>query len=191
MEAVGGEGRETYPLESEWSWYIHFETGGGDYKDSSLKIGTFSTLYDYCSYVNHVPDPCLSFSPTFCPSVGGKRVTAYSVFRSDITPEWEHPSNLTGSEWVIRDCPTAKEAGAAFKLLCDSAVGETLPDGVNGVRFVTKRGRRLFLKVEVWMEEGADVSAVADSIRCLLPGANLSHQAHSSKMEGVHARKKK
>lgn len=186
----GEDGSELYPLETEWSWYVHFETGGGDYKGASLKVGTFKTLVDYCSFLNHIPDPCVSFSPSFCPSIQGKKVTAYSLFRSDITPEWEHPSNLSGSEWVLRDVPTIKEGGSAFKLLSHSAVGETFPEGVNGVRFVTKRGRRLFVKVEVWMGEEADTSSVSQSIKSILPWAVLSHQAHSAKVDGIAKKKK-
>ena len=80
------------------------------------------------------------------------QVVAYSLFRADIVPEWEHPINQVGSEWGCRDQLTKEAFEHMWNELVFAAIGERIPHCV-GVRAINKTSKvRCMYKVEVWMD---------------------------------------
>tara|TARA_B110000046_G_scaffold181885_2_gene214859 strand:+ start:282 stop:788 length:507 start_codon:yes stop_codon:yes gene_type:complete len=145
---------EEHSLHSSWTWFFH-KAGGDGYKSALVSVHTFNTVESFWRLKNNIP----LFEKAFCKHVvlrvQKSIVTGASVFRGDITPEWEHASNLNG---VIMECKGALEAKVVDDIFLNillKLVGNTAPLSCNGVRVVHKSGRKSFYKIELWFRQGS------------------------------------
>jgi len=141
-------------LHSTWTWFFH-KTGGDGYKSALVPVQTFQTVESFWRLKNNIPPFHKAFCKHAALRVQGSIVTGASVFRDDITPEWEHASNLNG---VIMECKGPLEAKVVDDIFLNillKLVGNTAPLSCNGVRVVHKSGRKSFYKIELWFQQGS------------------------------------
>ena len=141
---------EELPLEETWTWYAHLMCGSQNYSSSYIKLGSFATVSDFWRYYNNLPLTHIYHGQLF---IQGRSVNAFSVFRSNIIPEWEDPANLYGSEWVCREYMNIEDCSSLWQDFLLAAIGEKIPC-CNGIRFINKsksnRTHNLY-KVEMWL----------------------------------------
>jgi hypothetical protein len=139
------------PLEHEWVWYAHYPCASNTYSKAYVEVGRFGTVADFWRHYNAIPS--VDFIHSGGVLVNKQPVVAYSIFRSDIRPEWEDPRNATGSEWGCRDVLDAATFHTIWDAYLLGAVGNLIPHCV-GVRAINKSNRnRMLHKLEVWMDE--------------------------------------
>ena len=130
------------------------------------------------------------------PSTLGNGAT-YQLFRNDVEPTWEDPSNANGGEWSI---PLERSADLddQWKRLCLAAIGGQLTpsaddadlDEVCGCSLSLKKGGSL--RLGVWTKHRTDeVSqrAVAENIRRVLnlqKEVALTYAPHDSKGDALY-----
>ena len=81
-------------LENTWTLYAHLDTNV--YADGIKKMHEFSTVQGFWCMFNHIPDISECFTNRTKLEIQGVRVNAFSLFKGDVTPEWEHEVNRTG-----------------------------------------------------------------------------------------------
>ena len=152
-----------HPLESTWTLYahttVHTEKG---YGCSYEKVCDVSTCEEWGSMWSSVGEPITGRRGVqVC--IKGRKFPSWSFFRDGILPEWEHPKNQNGHTLCHRsDC--VREAWK--DLVADCARGASPPE-VNGVQVTQKIGRNtIYMKLEVWLGEGADVTETVSQWLC-------------------------
>lgn len=140
----------TLYFNKKWSFYVHLQCGSVTYTNSFLKVADIETIADYWNVMNTVPAASVLHSDSIW--LDQKRIIAYSIFKDDITPEWEHPVNAQGYEWGCRDNLTCHEFQELWSMLSMLAVNDEASHLV-GVRCINKSNRlRNLYKIEVWLE---------------------------------------
>lgn len=144
-------------LENKWCFWEHQKGDNQNYTNQMHQLGTFNTVEDFWCYKNNLPNP----SDIFFTQTGGEKrftdrgaVDAYSLFKTNIRPEWEDPNNASGCELFCRTGMTPEDLDKKWELLLLGTVGETIDpaDEICGVRVVDKsRGSNPIYRLEVWM----------------------------------------
>tara|TARA_Y100000741_G_scaffold363362_1_gene351445 strand:+ start:23399 stop:24010 length:612 start_codon:yes stop_codon:yes gene_type:complete len=141
---------ETLYFEDNFQLYAHMLSGSTTYINSFMKIVDIHTIADFWNTYNSLPSAKDLHSSTI--NVAGKKMVAYSLFKNNITPEWEHPINKKGSEWGCRENLSCETFAETWRTLSLSFVNNEL-DHVVGVRCINKSNRnRVIHKIEVWMD---------------------------------------
>ena len=149
---------------NNWKLYANLQCGSTTYSLSYIEISDISTIADYWMTMNNIPSAFdLHTNQVF---IDNKRVSAYSLFKEDITPEWEHPINENGCEWGCRENLTDSTFAHMWQTLTLMAVNNEL-DYVIGIRCINKTNRmRNLHKIEVWLDN--DDYNIALSVKDLL-----------------------
>ena len=92
---------DTLFFANKWCVYVHLQSVSSTFNMSFLKVAEIHTVADYWRVFNNLPS-CEDLH-TNVVMLDGKRIIAYSVFKEEITPEWEHPVNFHGCEWGCRE----------------------------------------------------------------------------------------
>jgi len=159
------------PLETKWNWYAHVD--GTDYFKSMLLLGSFNSLFSFFCYKNNIPAPhAIMDGMHGCwikvdEEDKAQMVSAYSIFKDGITPEWEHERNIDGGSLMCRQLFSSSKLEYAWDHICMWVLQES-PSIVNGIRIVQKYDRRsgIFHKLEVWLNstEPTVVAAVVSEL---------------------------
>ena len=173
---------DSYPLETPWVLYVHFQCASTNYNAAYMPIATFKTIGEFWRVMNNVPDVKHLHIGNI--ALNSCKIVAYSMFREGIHPEWEDPVNMTGSEWGCRENLEVER----FKTLwCDytlGAIGEMIPHCV-GIRAINKSNRsRTLHKIEVWMDctDHTKSQACRRSLTHLVPSSpKFQHMFHMEK----------
>jgi len=154
-------------LSSEWTWYAHCKSAS--YASGCVTVGQMSTVVDFWRHFHHTP------------SVGNfvlRTVTAnkmplhgYGFFRDGVLPEWEHPRNREGGEFILRILAPADLESLWLDLLL-GCIGGQAP--VVGIRCIAK----LPIKIEVWYDGDTDAAAVRAWIDARIVGKRVTIAAH-------------
>lgn len=152
-------------LDQEWVWYGHQPCGSNTYSKSYIELGRFKTVAEFWQHYNFFPPiGCIHDGTVYCNSMP---IVAYSLFRSDIKPEWEHPVNSHGSEWGCRESLDRSTFEILWETYVLGAIGEQIPHCV-GIRAINKTNRsRSLHKFEIWLDK-VDHISVHDSRQTLL-----------------------
>lgn len=141
---------ETITFSSKWTLYANLQSMSITYSNSFVKIGSAQNISDFWRLFNNIPSALDLHSKAVY--VNNNEIVAYSFFRDDITPEWEHPINLKGSEWGCRENIEASEFETLWNYLILSVVNEEF-NNVVGIRCINKTNRiRVVYKIEIWMD---------------------------------------
>lgn len=141
---------DTLFFTNKWCVYVHLQSVSSTFNMSFLKIAEIHTVADFWRVFNNIPS-CEDLH-TNTVMLEGKKIIAYSLFKEDITPEWEHPVNFAGCEWGCREEMTASLFSFLYSRLALSAVNSEI-DHVVGIRCINKCNKlRNIHKIEVWME---------------------------------------
>lgn len=142
-----------------WVVYAHFQCTPSDYSTSYVALGSFDSIGSFWGAFNALPNVKLLCQGRV--GLGGKSVSAYSIFRSDIRPEWEDARNQFGGEWGCRESIDPSAIEAVWRVLAVACVNEEIP-GVTGMRIINKTNRmRTLHKIEVWIDEISHLKATA------------------------------
>ena len=146
---------QEHPLQNKWTWYYHTK---GAYQDETHVLREVDTIEGFWRVQN-----------TLCEPHEFDRIHGMSVFRGDIKPEWEHPSNVGGCDIFARDAMDCGWISEAWLGLLLDVIGGTLPhaETITGVRAVHKMSKdTALIRVEVWFGETtpACVETVAKEI---------------------------
>lgn len=146
-------------------WEQHFPNAGvKDYASLTKEVTSFSTLTQFWSCFNHMPQPSILFS--------GKRfgrrdengaqtyIEALMFFRKGIRPAWEDPQNAKGGHFQLSIQPRTANSSATLDELWNNIVLGTVSgfiqpiEMVNGIRLVDKlRGKTPSARIELWFNE--------------------------------------
>lgn len=138
------------PLTHTWSLYAHLQAVSSTFQSSYLKLAEMTNIKDFWCVFNNIAS-CQDLHTNIV-VIDNKRIIAYSFFKDDITPEWEHPTNYAGSEWGCREHMSAMTFESLFASLVVAAANDEL-EHVVGVRCINKCNRtRSLFKIEVWMD---------------------------------------
>lgn len=139
-------GLKDLPLSTSWSFFLEnsrkqaFKAGDA-FLSSSMLVGVCNTVQGFWGLYNSieasVKDDCT------------QEPIAVRMFKQNIQPLWEDPSNALGGKWVI-ECQTFDVALTIFFELLLALVGEQLPDSENVCGCVLIR-RRTHSKVQIWV----------------------------------------
>ena len=141
---------DTLFFKDTFQLYAHMLSGSATYINSCKKLVDIHTVADFWQTFNNVPSALDLHSSNVY--VEGKKMVAYSLFKNNITPEWENPVNQKGSEWGCRENLSGEEFFKIWNTLTLSFVNNEL-DNVVGVRCINKSNRnRTIHKIEVWMD---------------------------------------
>lgn len=176
-------------LHSTWTWWAHIFSSSSTYANAYKRLGASSTVESFWNYYNHIPIDALYATKA---GLGRSRITAFSLFRDGVLPEWEHPINKMGGEWGCRDEMDAQQFEARWKELAVAAIGEQFDDCV-GVRVVNKSkpGRALY-KMEVWMRGSRHKETTLRQLREIVPNVTFTYMSHNEKYANAceYARRK-
>lgn len=134
-------------LEDGWAFFVHMS--GVEYSHSYTKLLDVDTVGGFWSMFNVLPSPFeLCHGTVRC---NDSMVSAYSLFRQGIRPEWEDPKNAVGGEWGSRESVLPQYLPLLWRDLCMACVNEEFED-VLGVRLVYKMTKvgQIYNKIEVW-----------------------------------------
>lgn len=140
---------KTLYLNTKWTFYIHFHSVSTTFGSSFLKAAEVYTVADFWCLINNIS--CKDLHNNIM-MFEGKRVTTFSFFKKDITPEWEHSVNFKGCEWGCREELSDETFEQLFIELTLKCVNSEF-DNVVGIRCINKSNKlRDLFKIEIWME---------------------------------------
>ncbi len=162
-------------LMNTWTYYIHVDSQSDTYLNSYKKVLDFDSCEGWARLFNNIPDAGTLLSlenEIWCES---EKVSAYSIFKEDIKPEWEDENNCYGCEWGCRQEIEKSDANIIWKHLVASVVCGQL-DAL-GVRVVNKNTlTRSISKIEVWLGQYHDPAATYAMIQQVLTGCKLQRE---------------
>ncbi|KAF6019701.1 hypothetical protein EB796_021929 [Bugula neritina] len=152
------------PLNSTWTFWIDRSTYGSSaaqYEANLQKVYTVSTVEEFWSVYNNMPEP--STVENRC---------SYHLMRGDRKPMWEDPAHLTGGNWKLK---CAKfHSNEVWKELLLAVIGEKLSeslvegDEIGGVS-ISVRDRDDVLQIWNTKSSLAGNANIHDSLTSLLP----------------------
>lgn len=162
------------PLRFKWSiWEQIMQSTDGkqsQYSDATHKVADFGTVQDFWKLWNHMPQPSelLEQKRMVREQPDGLHVIdAIMIFRENVRPEWEDPSNANGGHFQFQLKPSVGKGqiDEYWNNLVLGVIGATIePAGmITGVRLVDKlSGPRAagLIRVEVWFSNHDDTAAV-------------------------------
>ena len=135
---------------NKWSLYAHIQSVSSTFSTSFVKIADIYTIADFWKVFNNIPSCDDLYSNLIY--LNDKRIIAYSFFKDDITPEWEHPVNMKGCEWGCREEMSSDVFTSLFNELVLLVVNDDIANIV-GIRCINKCNKqRNIYKIEIWMQ---------------------------------------
>jgi len=145
-------------LESEWVIWEHRspEKNSKSYEDNMEKLCEVATIEDFWRAFNNIPKPsAIFFDGRTRKRFSNRSVESFSLFKKNIKPEWEDPSNRSGAEWFCRKSFAPQQLDDYWMSLVLGMIGETidLGDEICGARVVDKsNGTRQMYRLELWIK---------------------------------------
>ncbi|MBA45252.1 MAG: hypothetical protein CMB31_01520 [Euryarchaeota archaeon] len=145
-------------LSSKWSLYLHYKDLGKLYNDNIEKLIDISDIETFWRTFNNIP----KIYDIFSDGVNIKKIKrvnaipcAYSFFRDDIFPCWEHSMNRNGFEYSIKNGTDLKKLHNEWMDCMLQLIGNNEPimSHINGIRVVdcTKYSSVLY-RMEIWVD---------------------------------------
>lgn len=148
-------------LKSSWTFYDHIKCDQADYDKNTQIVGHCSSIFEFWTCYNNLPKPSNIFfqketgKPYYYHDSIKREISAFSIFRDDIRPTWEDPSNIDGATMEYRvPIDTSIESIDTFWLyLCIYCMGLYFGNNVTGFRLVDSSiiGQyKPLYKIEIW-----------------------------------------
>lgn len=139
---------KTLYFPNKWRIYAHLHSICMTYVNSCIKLCEIKSISDYWQVMQNLPIIELYENRVY---MKGEKVTSFSIFKENITPEWEHPENLHGAEWGCRENITLDSFKSMWDELTIALVNNEF-EHVVGVRCINKSNKsRVLYKIEIWM----------------------------------------
>lgn len=137
-------------FEHKWNLYGHTQSISQTYSSAFVKLSTIKTIADFWCTMNNIPSAYDLHSHQIF--MDEKRIVAYSLFKENITPEWEHQMNINGCELGFRDELDVETFSQLWNTFTLSAVNNEI-DHVVGIRAINKCNKsRCIYKFEIWLD---------------------------------------
>jgi len=145
-----------------WEQRVQPKDKKGEYMDATRPSVSFSTVKDFWSCWNHLPQPSeLLNGKRFMREKDGERtiVDALMLFRKGVRPAWEDPENAKGGHFMVQLKPQI--GGGTVDELWNNIIlgivggGIEPADMITGVRLVDKLTHKTkpLLRIEVWFND--------------------------------------
>ena len=141
-----------------------------DWSNSMRQICTFSTVEEFWRYWSFIPRPSeIFFDGQSRKEVEGRIIEGFSLFKKGITPAWEDPANVKGSELACRKTLPVDILDLYWENMALGLIGETVDDGdeICGCRVVDKAkpkpGSKTLIKIDLLMRQ--DNTQIAERLR--------------------------
>ena len=158
----------TYPLSNTWTFFVHYYCNNNNYGSNYGRIYSFSTIQDFWRLYNNFPTADQLVSSYILHD--HKSINAFSLFKDNIRPEWEHNKNMYGSEWGCRNIYSEEEFKNVWNNLVLAAIGNKIRN-CTGVRAVNKSiSYKTYVKIEIWLstcEETLVNESFEDIMSCM------------------------
>lgn len=146
----------------QWCLYMHSDSTCDTYGASYTLVSKMNSLEDWAQVWNHC-HPEVIGDPTRALILNGKVVTSWSLFRDDITPEWEHKENAHGATLTHRSKVSERSASIIYADLVMECIRGAEPDYINGIQVTCKHFRsNTSIKFDVWLSCHTNVHAAAE-----------------------------
>ena len=142
-----------HALTSSWTCYAHKYLTKGGYTNALVALVSFDTIESFWRFHNNMPRLSSCFAKGRMLKASGDAMSSLSIFKEDITPEWEHVKNVGGVICEYKGCYPIAEIEETWQTIVIEAIRGAAPDTLNGVRIVYKPGKRPFYKLELWFGE--------------------------------------
>lgn len=163
-----------------WTLYAHFISNSNSYQTSYVKLCSVESFQDFGRMWNNT-HPKLVGDPTRVVQMQGRRVTSFSYFRNNISPEWEHPLNDNGITYSLRTTMSCGDVYSLWETLVAHCTLSTHPDGLNGIQVYRKSATvrphepGLLMKFDLWFTSSASHTDIAEWLSDTLPDHLFSH----------------
>mmetsp|Transcript_30881 Transcript_30881/g.67619 ORF Transcript_30881/g.67619 Transcript_30881/m.67619 type:complete len:226 (-) Transcript_30881:200-877(-) len=198
FEAEDAESAELFkndlPLKYTWTVWEQIDSSGkpGQYKDATRKVASFSTVQQFWTLWNHIPQPSglLEQKRMVHEQHDGAlhAVEALMIFRENVRPEWEDEMNSSGGhfQYLLKPNLGGGQIDEFWNNVVLGMVGATVKPAhmITGVRLVDKlSGARAanVLRLEIWYcsnSSAQEVAALKKNVeKCLahrLDGSSVS-----------------
>ena len=118
----------------------------GEYEAGLTHIGEFSTVEEFCRYLNWLKPPSKL-----------EKNSNYHLFKSGIKPMWEDPANADGGKWVLTMKNSPALLDRCWNWLAMALVGEELEEGGNEITGAVVSLRSKVDRIQVWTRSKDDV----------------------------------
>lgn len=162
-----------------WNLFMHFQVSPHQsYSHSFSQIMQIQSGLHLAQLLQYVPSAGILVTPHRKLRVHGRFVTAYSLFRNHVVPEWEHPTNCFGFTLTARiQTFSPSDTDAMWRrLVCDCTRG-AMDFHVVGIQLAQRWSRHNpMLKLDVWVSQGGDAEVIRPQFDALFQrNLQLSH----------------
>lgn len=145
-----------------WEQHKQSKENKSGYADSTKRTCAFSTVKEFWSCWNHLPQPSVLLDrQRFVRNNGDEqsKVDCLMVFRDGVQPEWEDPQNTNGGHFLLSlksNLPPGQIDEVWNNVILGVISGAIEPaDMITGVRLVDKLDARSkpHVRIELWFNE--------------------------------------
>lgn len=166
-----------------WTLYSHYLSNAESYNASYQRMCDVVSFQDFGRMWNHT-HPTLVGDARRVVQIQGRRVTSWSFFKNNISPEWEHPENANGCTFSARTTMSPYEAYQLWETLVTTCVLSEHPASLNGVQlskksnYVRPRELGLLMKCDLWFSSNADQASLLEWIARVFPNYSFTHRSN-------------
>jgi len=138
-----------------------------DYMRSMHSIGSFQSVSEFWNSWNHMKSQV--------PRKGSKVEANFRLFKSDVTPSWEDPSNVNGGKYIIVPPKNCNYLECWLSLIIALIIGELgFADQLTGAVFSIRPWGIVF---SLWTG-GSSEKRIADKVKEIFQVSNVKFQKH-------------
>lgn len=183
-------------LQNTWVFYEHPRNASGT-NWTYTEIGCFDTIEKFWELFICIPEPSkVMFNGEVFPKIENRQIDGYSIFKKDIKPEWEDPSNSEGCELRMhRGVFNLEHLNILWENIVLGLIGEMIEetDEICGCRITdkSKTGKgssKSIYNIHVWLKYSDEkivnrikqkvIQTLASGAHCKIPDFEI----HSHKM---------
>jgi hypothetical protein len=185
------------PLSHRWNFYDHIKCDQNNYDQSTSKIGTCSTIFEFWTCYEKLPKPSQIFyqkecgKPFYYKNDVKREISSLSVFKDPILPKWEDPVNKTGGEieYRIKADTSIEFVDKLWLYLCiyclsDNFVNRETSSGITGFRLVDSSipsQNKALYRVEIWFDNLSMANSVEKRFRNIFELHGPEHKITTKK----------
>ena len=168
------ESEKRKTLTDTWTLYAHTPSTADTYGNNMHALVRITDVRDWAVVMQHVP-MVRHVRELIDVGLAGTRVHAWSLFRDDVTPEWEHPRNAHGRTLTHRASgPDTLRSHEQWLALLVECVRGADPNGLVGLQVTRKimKGVR-HVRLDAWLDEHADEDEILDWLAHVTTGCRF------------------
>ncbi|SCW03802.1 LAFE_0G18536g1_1 [Lachancea fermentati] len=140
-----------HPLNTKWTlWYTKPPVDKSEsWSDLLRPVTSFKTVEEFWAIHNAIPKPrYLPFK------------SDYHLFREDIRPEWEDPTNAQGGKWTYQFKGKTPEIDDLWMRSLLAVIGETIDEDDSEINGVVTNVRKNGYKIAIWTKSADNKEAL-------------------------------